>query len=254
MGTEFDAEDPRRTPAEDASADRPLVSAVDVVSGYGDLQVLFGVDVEVYRGELVMLFGPNGSGKSTFIKTIAGIQPVWSGTVRIDGEAITDVPAEKRPSYGLGYVPQTANVFPNLSVGENLTVGGLAGETATDRREHVLDLFPELADRRDQRASTLSGGQRQMLAMGRALMADPDVLLVDEPSAGLAPDLVERAFAHITSVVDAGTAVLMVEQNVRAGLEIADRGYAIDAGENRFDGPATELLENDQIRDLYMGR
>jgi branched-chain amino acid transport system ATP-binding protein len=236
------------------STARPVVSAVDVVSGYGDLQVLFGVDIEVYQGELVMIFGPNGSGKSTFLKTIAGVQPIWGGTVRIGGEDITDVSAQDRAGYGLGYVPQSANVFPNLSIDENLTIGSLAGDDDLDRRGEVLDLFPELADRLDQRASTLSGGQRQMLAMGRALMADPDALLIDEPSAGLAPSLVERAFGHITSIVEAGTAVLMVEQNVRAGLEIADWGYALDGGENRFTGPAAELLEDDQIRDLYMGR
>jgi branched-chain amino acid transport system ATP-binding protein len=230
-----------------------VVSATDIVSGYGDLQVLFGVDVDVYGGELVMLFGPNGSGKSTFVRTIAGVQPAWSGTVRIAGDDITDVPAEDRAAHGLGYVPQSANVFPNLTVDENLTIGGLAGDGA-DRRAEVLSLFPDLGDRLDQRATTLSGGQRQMLAMGRALMGDPDVLLIDEPSAGLAPELVDRAFEHITAVVEAGTAVLMVEQNVRAGLAIADRGYALDGGENRFTGPADELLDDDQIRDLYMGR
>jgi len=244
------------TPAspEGRDSSTPIISAVDVVSGYGDLQVLFGIDIEVYRGELVMVFGPNGSGKSTFIKTIAGIQPAWEGTVRIDAEDITDVPAEDRAAYGLGYVPQSANVFPNLSVAENLTIGGLAGGDDPGRREAVLELFPELGDRLDQRAATLSGGQRQMLAMGRALMGDPEVLLVDEPSAGLAPDLVERTFDHITTVVESGTPVLMIEQNVRAGLEIADRGYALDGGENRFTGPASELLEDDQVRDLYMGQ
>jgi len=251
-----DARDDESTPSgpQASRAEQPIVSATDVVSGYGDLQVLFGVDIEVYPGELVMIFGPNGSGKSTFIKTIAGIQPAWNGTVHINAADITAVPAEDRASYGLGYVPQTDNVFPNLSVAENLTIGGLAGRDDGDRRAHILELFPELAERLGQRASTLSGGQRQMLAMGRALMADPDVLLIDEPSAGLAPDLVDRVFEHITSVVDAGTAVLMVEQNVRAGLEISDRGYALDGGENRFAGPADELLDNDQIRDLYMGR
>lgn len=241
------------TAEDERDTSTPIISTVDIVSGYGDLQVLFGVDVEVYRGELVMVFGPNGSGKSTFIKTIAGIQPAWEGTVRIDGEDITAVPAQDRAEYGLGYVPQSANVFPNLSIAENLTVGGLAGDDP-GRREAVLELFPELADRLDQRAATLSGGQRQMLAMGRALMGDPDVLLVDEPSAGLAPDLVERTFDHITAVVESGTPVLMIEQNVRAGLEIADRGYALDGGENRFTGPASELLEDDQVRDLYMGQ
>jgi branched-chain amino acid transport system ATP-binding protein len=229
-----------------------LISAYDIVSGYGELQVLFGVDIEVYDEELVMIFGPNGSGKSTFIKTLTGIQPAWSGTIRIQGEEITNIPAEDRASYGLGYVPQTANVFPNLSVRENLTIGSLAGNGA-QRREEVVDLFPELGNRLGQRASTLSGGQRQMLAMGRALMGDPDILLVDEPSAGLAPNLVDRAFDHIRTIVEAGTAVLMVEQNIRAGLEIADRGYALDGGETRFTGSADELLESDQIHDLYMG-
>lgn len=253
MGTNVDGEDASVQSNTDHQPDQSLIHARDVVSGYGDLQVLFGVDVEVTDGELVMIFGPNGSGKSTFIKTIAGIQPAWEGTIQIAGKDITEVPAENRASHGLGYVPQTANVFPNLSVGENLTVGGLANHDS-DRREEILELFPELSERLGQRASTLSGGQRQMLAMGRALMADPDILLVDEPSAGLAPNLVERAFDHITTVVDSGTSVLMVEQNVRAGLEIADRGYALDGGENRFSGPADELLANDQIRDLYMGR
>lgn len=242
------------TAADSDGATTPVIDAVDVVSGYGDLQVLYGVDVEVYQGELVMIFGPNGSGKSTFIKTIAGVQPTWSGTIRVDGDEITDVPAKDRAERGLGYVPQSANVFPNLSVGENLTIGSLARRDDRDRRDEVLELFPELDERLDQRASTLSGGQRQMLAMGRALMADPDALLIDEPSAGLAPTLVERAFDHITAIVESGTAVLMIEQNVRAGLEIADRGYALDGGRNRFAGPATELLENDEIRDLYMGR
>lgn len=234
--------------------DSPLLTATDVESGYGDLQVLFGVEVAVNPGELVMIFGPNGSGKSTFLKAIAGVQQAWSGSIHIDGREITDVAAERRSTFGLGYVPQTNNVFPNLTVDENLTVGSFGGDDADSQRDHVLELFPELADRLDQRASTLSGGQQQMLAMSRALMADPDVLLIDEPSAGLAPKLVDRAFGHIETVVENGTAVLMVEQNVRAGLEIADRGYALDSGENRFTGPSEELLSDDRVRDLYMGQ
>jgi branched-chain amino acid transport system ATP-binding protein len=231
-----------------------LLTAADVESGYGDLQVLFGVEVAVDPGELVMIFGPNGSGKSTFLKAIAGVQPAWAGSIQIADREITGVPAERRPEFGLGYVPQTGNVFPNLTIDENLTVGGLGGTDAESQRGHVLELFPELAERLGQRASTLSGGQRQMLAMSRALMADPAVLLIDEPSAGLAPKLVERTFEHIETVVENGTAVLMVEQNVRAGLEIADRGYALDGGENRFTGPTEELLSDERIRDLYMGR
>jgi branched-chain amino acid transport system ATP-binding protein len=234
--------------------EKPLLTAADVESGYGDLQVLFGVEVVVASGELVMIFGPNGSGKSTFLKTIAGVEQAWSGSIQIDRKEVTGIPPEKRPELGLGYVPQTGNVFPNLTIEENLTIGGLGGTDAESQREHVLDLFPELAERLGQRASTLSGGQRQMLAMSRALMADPEVLLIDEPSAGLAPKLVERAFRHIETVVENGTAVLMVEQNVRAGLEIADRGYALDGGENRFTGSAEELLSDERIRDLYIGK
>jgi len=231
----------------------PVLSARDVETGYGDLQVVFGASVTVRPGEVVMLFGPNGSGKSTFVRAVYGLLPLWEGRVTVAGHDVSSVPAEDRPSYGLAYVPQTENVFPNLTVAENLDMGGLVTDDPDRRRDAVFELFPDLADIRDQRASSLSGGQRQMLAMGLALMADPEVLLIDEPSAGLAPALVERAFEHIETVAANGTAVLMIEQNVEAGLAVADRGYALDGGEIRFDGPAAELLDDDEVRDLYLG-
>ncbi|WP_372910327.1 ABC transporter ATP-binding protein [Salinigranum sp.] len=241
--------DIRRVPR----VDDALLSARGVETGYGDLQVLHGVDLDVRRDEIVVVFGPNGAGKSTLLRAIYRLLPLWAGSVTVDGTDVSTVETADLVDYGVGYVPQTANVFPNLSVSENLDVGGAPVADSSRRRADLYALFPRLAERSNQRASTLSGGERQMLAMARALMTDPDVLLVDEPSAGLAPQLVERAFDHVQRVREGGTAVLMVEQNVRAALGIADRGYVLDVGENRFEGPAADLLASDAVRDLYLG-
>jgi branched-chain amino acid transport system ATP-binding protein len=234
--------------------DDALLSARGVETGYGDLQVLHGVDVDVRRDEIVVVFGPNGAGKSTFMRAVYRLLPLWAGTVTVDGIDVSTAETNDLVAHGVGYVPQTENVFPNLTVSENLDIGGASVRNPETRREAVYDLFPRLGERPTQRASTLSGGERQMLAMARALMPDPDVLLIDEPSAGLAPRLVDRAFDHVQRVRDGGTAVLMVEQNVRAALSVADRGYVLDMGENRFEGTATELLGSDAVRDLYLGR
>jgi branched-chain amino acid transport system ATP-binding protein len=233
--------------------DDALLSARGVETGYGDLQVLHGVDLDVRGDELVVVFGPNGAGKSTLMRTIYRLLPLWAGTVTVDGTDVSAVETDDLVGHGIGYIPQTENVFPNLTVSENLDIGGASVPNADERRAELYDLFPRLEARLGQRASTLSGGERQMLAMARALMADPDVLLVDEPSAGLAPQLVERAFDHVQRVRESGTAVLMIEQNVRAALDVADRGYVLDMGENRFEGPADELLASDAVRDLYLG-
>jgi len=230
-----------------------VLSARDVESGYGDLQVLHGVDIDIRSDEIVLVFGPNGAGKSTLLKTLYGLLPLWDGGVELHGQDISGVEAEEMTTEGICYVPQVENVFPNLTVDENLDIGGIHAEDPEAARESMFELFPRLADRRDQDADTLSGGERQMLAMARALMPDPDVLLVDEPSAGLAPQLVESTFDHIERVRDAGTAVLVVEQNVKAALRVADRGYALDMGENRYEGTAEELLAADRVRDLYIG-
>jgi branched-chain amino acid transport system ATP-binding protein len=233
--------------------DDALLSARGVATGYGDLQVLHGVDVDVRRDETVAVFGPNGAGKSTLLRAIYRRLPLWSGTVTLDGRDLSTVAPSALVDHGVGYVPQSGNVFPNLTVDENLRVGAEAADDPAARREAVSDLFPRVAERLDQRAATLSGGERQMVAMARALMPDPDVLLVDEPSAGLAPRMVERAFEGVERVRSEGTAVLMVEQNVRAALRVADRGYVLDVGENRFEGPADALLEGDEVRRLYLG-
>jgi branched-chain amino acid transport system ATP-binding protein len=233
--------------------DDALLSARGVETGYGDLQVLHGVDLDVGSEEIVVVFGPNGAGKSTLMRALYRLLPLWAGTVTVGGTDVSAVETNDLVGHGVGYVPQTENVFPNLTVSENLDIGGAAVSNPGERRAELYDLFPRLEERLAQRAETLSGGERQMLAMARALMTDPDVLLIDEPSAGLAPQLVERAFDHVRRVRDGGTAVLMVEQNVRAALEVADRGYVLDMGENRFAGPADELLSSDEIRDLYVG-
>lgn len=234
--------------------DETVLSARDVETGYGDLQVLYGVDVDVRPDEIVLVFGPNGAGKSTLMKALYRMLPLWSGEVLVGGENIAGIDTEQMVAQRVSYVPQVENVFPNLTVAENLDIGGVHAPEPDRRKDELYELFPRLEKRADQRADTLSGGERQMLAMARALMPEPDVLLIDEPSAGLAPQLIERAFEHVEAVRQEGTAVLMVEQNVKAGLSIADRGYVLDMGENRFEGSASELLESEKVRDTYLGK
>jgi branched-chain amino acid transport system ATP-binding protein len=234
--------------------DDALLSARDVETGYGDLQVLFGVDVDVRADEVVLVFGPNGAGKSTLMRALFRQLPLWAGSVELDGADLSGLAANEMVANGVAYVPQTENVFPNLTVAENLDIGTIHAADPEARREAVYDLFPRLAERRDQDAATLSGGERQMLAMARALIPDPEVLLIDEPSAGLAPQLIDRTFEHVDQVRRAGTAVLMVEQNVRAALDVADRGYVLDIGKNRYEADAATLRDSEQVRDLYLGK
>ena len=229
-------------------------SARDIETGYGDLQVLYGVDVDVRDDEVVLVFGPNGAGKSTLLRALFKQLPLWAGTIEIDGEDYSHLEANQMVSHGVGYVPQAGNVFPNLTVGENLDIGGIHANDPESRREELFELFPRLRERRSQDAETLSGGERQMLAMARALVPDPDVLFIDEPSAGLAPQLIERTFEHVDRIREAGTAVLMIEQNVSAALDITDRAYALDMGENRFEADADTIRNSQRVRDLYLGQ
>jgi branched-chain amino acid transport system ATP-binding protein len=232
-----------------------LLEVEGVESGYGDVLVLHGVDLSVADGEMVSVIGPNGAGKSTLLKTVAGLLDARSGEIRFEGEDITDVPAEEIIYHGICYVPQTTNVFGNLTVRENLTMGAWALEEAEfeERVQRVYERFPVLEDRPDQTAETMSGGQQQMLAMGAALMLDPDLLILDEPSAGLAPRLIDDVFEKIADINDAGTAVLMVEQNARRALREADRGVVLELGEDRFEGTGEELLDSEEIAELYLG-
>ncbi|RCU46727.1 ABC transporter ATP-binding protein [Haloplanus salinus] len=232
-----------------------LLEARDVVSGYGDAEILHGVDIDVEEREIVTIIGPNGAGKSTMMKAVYGLIDCWSGTVTFAGEDITDLRADRVTERGMCYVPQRENVFPTLTVRENLEMGAyIEDQVSAADLEAVWERFPILEERQTQKAQTMSGGQQQMLALSSALMIDPDLLLVDEPSAGLAPDLVGDMFDRLVTIRDeTDTAILMVEQNARKALSVSDRGYVLDMGENRFEGAGEELLESDDVAELYLG-
>jgi branched-chain amino acid transport system ATP-binding protein len=232
----------------------PVLDVAGLDAGYGDLQVLSGVDLAVGDGEYVAIVGPNGAGKSTAMKAVFGLADRFAGTIAFHGDDISDRPPEAVIREGLSYVPQTENVFPSLTVRENLRLGAyIEDEVSQDRLDAVFDRFPVLGERMDERAGDLSGGQQQMLAMGSALMLDPDLLLLDEPSAGLAPDLVDEMFDRIDDINDAGTSVLMVEQNAKEALRRCDRGYVLAQGENRYEGDGDELLGDEDVRRQFLG-
>jgi branched-chain amino acid transport system ATP-binding protein len=231
-----------------------LLEVSDLDAGYGDLQVLNGVDLAVDEGEYVAIVGPNGAGKSTAMKAVVGLATHMGGRIEFDGGDIAGLDPQAIIDRGVGYVPQSENVFPSLTVEENLLVGGyLAGGLPDDRLESVLAQFPMLEDRMDDRAGNLSGGQQQMLAMARALIPDPPLLLLDEPSAGLAPDLVDDMFDHIDTIVDRGVTVLIVEQNAKTALRRCDRGYVLAQGENRYTDDGEALLNDPEVRRQFLG-
>lgn len=231
-----------------------LLNVTDLDAGYGDLQVLRGVDLAVEDGEYVAVVGPNGAGKSTAMKTVVGLATHMGGRIEFDGEDIAGLPPQSIIERGIGYVPQNANVFPSLTVEENLQIGGyLEGGPPAGSLETIYEQFPVLEDRLDTRAGNLSGGQQQMLAMGRALVLDPPLLLLDEPSAGLAPDLVQQMFDHIDRINDTGTAVCIVEQNAKTALRRCDRGFVLAQGRNRYDDRGEALLEDEEVRREFLG-
>jgi len=231
-----------------------LLSVQDLDAGYGDLQILTDVDMEVDDEEYVTIVGPNGAGKSTVMKSVFGLTSHMGGTVTFAGEDITDAQPEDIIHKGMGYVPQSDNVFAGLTAKENLEMGAyILDEVPQDALQEVYERFPILEERKDQKAGTMSGGQQQMLAMGRALMLDPDLLLLDEPSAGLAPDLVDEMFDKIDEINEAGTAILMVEQNAKEALRRCDRGYVLANGENKFVDRGTVLLNDEEVRQEFLG-
>jgi branched-chain amino acid transport system ATP-binding protein len=232
-----------------------LVEANDVVAGYlPGLDILQGCSMAVERGELVGIIGPNGAGKSTLLKSIFGLVPVRSGTVTLDGRDITNLKAHDLVAAGVGYVPQVANVFPALTVRENLEMGlFLRPSRWTERFAAVTDLFPLLGERSGQRAGLLSGGERQMVAMARALMMEPHVLLLDEPSAGLSPANQDEVFARVAQINSTGVTVIMVEQNARRCLQICHRAFVLDQGRNAHTGTGEALLHDPKVVELYLG-
>jgi ABC-type branched-subunit amino acid transport system ATPase component len=237
------------------AAKNALIVANEVTAGYlPGVNILNVCDFFVNKSELVGIIGPNGAGKSTLLKAIFGLVHINSGEVQFDGEDITNLRSDKLVRLGIGFVPQTNNVFPSLSVEENLQMGAyLAPKQFKKRFNHVTDLFPRLGERRRQHAGALSGGERQMLAMSRALMMEPSVLLLDEPSAGLSPVLQDEVFVHVRDINAAGVTVIMVEQNARRCLQIVDRGYVLDQGRNAYTATGRELMHDPRVIELYLG-
>ena len=232
-----------------------LVVARDLVAGYvPGVNILNGCTLTLSEGEIVAIIGPNGAGKSTLIKTVFGLIPVRSGGLSLRGRSIVGLPAHELVKRGVGYVPQTRNVFPSLTIEENLQMGAyLRPKQVPERFEAVAELFPLLAKRRKAKAGSLSGGERQMVAMGRALMMNPSVLLLDEPTAGLSPIYQEEVFQRVRQINATGVSVLMVEQNARRCLQICDRGYVLDQGRNAYTGTGRELLSDPNVIEQYLG-
>jgi len=231
-----------------------VLEAKRVVSGYGEVEILHGVSLTLNENEIVAVIGPNGAGKSTLLKAVFGLVSVRGGSIHLMGRDITNLSPDRIVQSGMSYVPQTENVFPSLTINENLEMGGFVRRDGLrDRLERVYGLFPDIASRRGERASRLSGGQRQMLALARALMLDPQVLLLDEPSASLSPKMVDSIFEKIAEINRGGTAVLLVEQNAREALSFSNRAYVLAMGENRFEGEAKGMLDNEEVGRLYLG-
>lgn len=237
------------------ASDGKVLVARDVVAGYlPGVDILRGCSLELADGELVGIIGPNGAGKSTLLKTMFGLVPVRGGSVMLHGGDITNLAPHDLVGRGIGFVPQTENVFPRLTIRENLEMGSFqAPERFRERYEVVTEMFPLLGRRSSQRAGALSGGERQMLAMGRALMMDPAVLLLDEPSAGLSPVMQDQVFEQTLEINRSGVSIVMVEQNATRCLEIADRGYVLDQGKDAYTGTGRELLEDPKVVELYLG-
>jgi len=233
----------------------PLLQVEDVYAGYiKDLDILQGVNFRVDPGELVVVIGPNGAGKSTLAKTIFGLLTPHKGKILFQGQNIVGLKSNQIVQRGMCYVPQIANVFPSLTVEENLEMGAFVRRgSLKELKDQIFALFPRLVERRKQRAGTLSGGERQQLAMGRALMLQPSLLILDEPSAALSPQLVNSVFEIIQQINRSGTSIMLVEQNARKALAMADRGYVLETGRDRFEGRGQDLLNDPKVGELYLG-
>jgi branched-chain amino acid transport system ATP-binding protein len=231
-----------------------FLSATGMTGGYGGADILTNCELRVERGEVAVVVGPNGAGKSTAMKAVFGMLTLREGSVVFDGEDITSMAPQERVRHGMGFVPQNRNVFVSLTVEENLEMGAFIREDdITESKEQVFSLFPILAEKRNQPAGELSGGQRQQVAVGRALMTKPKLLMLDEPTAGVSPIVMDELFDKIVEIARTGIAILMVEQNARQALEIADHGFVLVQGTNRFTDTGEALLANEEVRRSFLG-
>lgn len=233
---------------------KAIIEVNGLASGYvKGLNILQGVDLVLKEKEIVSIIGPNGAGKSTLLKAIMGIIPVFGGKIFLNGQELKEIKSYELVNQGIAYVPQVLNVFPSLTVQENLEMG-IWGKKQKNSIDDIYNMFEVLLERKKERAGNLSGGQRQLLALGRALISKPDVILLDEPSAGLSPLAIEEVFEHIKNVNAAGVSILLVEQNAKRALKFCHRGYVLDQGRNAYTGLGKELLNDDKVVDLYLGK
>ena len=231
-----------------------LLSGKNITCGYSSVNILFDCTIGVKRGQIASIVGPNGAGKSTAMKAIFGLLDIRKGQIFLDGEDITTLRPQERVLKGMGFVPQTNNIFPSLSVQENLEMGAfIQAKNCEDMLNYIYELFPILKDKRHQQAGELSGGQRQQVAVGRALMTNPKVLMLDEPSAGVSPIVMEGIFKKIKEIANQGTAILMVEQNAKQALAISDLGFVLNQGKNLFTDTGKSLLDNKEVRQAFLG-
>ena len=233
-----------------------IIEINGLASGYvKGLNILQGVDLVLKEKEIVSIIGPNGAGKSTLLKAIMGLIPIFGGKIYFNNEELRDIKSYELVNQGIGYVPQVLNVFPSLTVQENLEMGYLGKkEKDNNSLNEIYEMFDVLFSRKKERAGNLSGGQRQLLALGRALISKPNVLLLDEPSAGLSPVAIEEVFKHVKNINETGVAILLVEQNAKRALKFCDRGYVLDQGRNAYTGSGNQLLNDDKVIDLYLGK
>jgi len=244
-----------RKPALGGLSRVPLLEVNNIVSGYGRTEVLHGVSMYIDQDEIVTIIGPNGAGKSTLFKTIMGYLIPSAGSILFSGEEVTELEPNKKVEKGMAYVPQLENVFASLTVQENLEMGGYVRDSKAVRKgiERAYSVFPVLQEKRNKRGHTLSGGERQMLGMARALMTEPKLVLLDEPSAGLAPKVTEAVFDQIIKLQEEGVGIIIIEQDAHRSLSISHRGYVLAMGQNQFNDAADKILKNEQIREAYLG-